>query len=135
MKHCESRNDERKGEFRNIHTGFMFHFAAERKTHKPELFNEAVVYDPSISDHSMVIGIMSENAINHPRKITFRSLKKVSGKSFSEDLGIAPWHVGVIFDSIDDQCFYWNSLLTNILDDHAPVKRMRVRKTDVRYND
>ena len=28
MKDCESRSDERKGEFRNIHAGFMFHFAA-----------------------------------------------------------------------------------------------------------
>ena len=27
MKDCESRSDERKGEFRNIHAGFMFHFA------------------------------------------------------------------------------------------------------------
>ena len=37
-------------------------------TNKPELFNEAVVYDPSISDHSIVKGIMSENAINHLEK-------------------------------------------------------------------
>jgi len=54
-------------------------------------------------------------------------------ENFLNDLRTAPWHVGNIFDSIDDQYHYWESLLNNILDDHAPLKKMRVRETDVPY--
>jgi len=98
-------------------------------TNKPELFKEVVVHDPGISDHSMVIGTMSGNAIHHPRKvITFRSIKKIDEDSFREDLKTAPWHVGSIFDSIDDQRFYWDSLFKSVLDDHAPVKRKSKKK-------
>ena len=87
------------------------------------------MHDPGISDHSMVIGTMSGNAIHHPRKvITFRSIKKIDEDSFREDLKTAPWHVGSIFDSIDDQRFYWDSLFKSVLDDHAPVKRKSKKK-------
>ena len=34
MKDCESRSDERKGEFRNIHAGFMCHFASPTSAHQ-----------------------------------------------------------------------------------------------------
>ena len=94
-------------------------------TNKPELFKDTLVYDPGLSDHAMVIGTMAGNAIYHPRKVLiFRSIKKINEESFREDLSTAPWHVGSIFDSIDDQCFYWNSLFNNILDAHAPSKNI-----------
>jgi len=50
-------------------------------TNKPELFKEAHVYNPEIiSDHAMVIGIMTGNAIHHPRKVvTFRNFKRMDG--------------------------------------------------------
>lgn len=49
------------------------------------------------------------------------------------DVDSAPWHVANISDSLDDQYSYWNTLLSQALDDHAPVKRMRVRSKDVPY--
>ena len=67
---------------------------------------------------------MSGNTIHHPRKVlTFRSIKKMDEDSFREDLKTAPcnWHVGSIFDLIDDQCFHWDSLFKSVLDDHALV--------------
>ena len=86
----------------------------------------------------------SHNSKRHELKALLESLfsrslfiitgiKKIDEDSFREDLRTAPWHVGCIFDSIDDQCFYWDSLLKYILDDHAPIKRKRVRKNDVPY--
>ena len=73
----------------------------------------------------------SHNSKRHELKALLESLfsrslfiitgiKKIDEDSFREDLRTAPWHVGCIFDSIDDQCFYWDSLLKYILDDHAP---------------
>lgn len=46
---------------------------------------------------------------------------------------MAPWHVSSIFDSIDDQHSYWHTLLTGIINDHVPLKKMRVRAMDVPY--
>ncbi|CAB4039114.1 Hypothetical predicted protein, partial [Paramuricea clavata] len=94
----------------------------------------AGVYNPGISDHEMVYATMEENAIQYPSKvITFRSYKNIDEHKLHEDINSAPWHVGEIFDSIDDQYYYWNSLLTDVLNEHAPVKRMRVRAKDVPY--
>ena len=39
------------------------------------------------------------------------------------DLDMAPWHVSTIFDSIDDQYSYWDTLLASIINDHAPLKK------------
>ena len=49
------------------------------------------------------------------------------------DLDIAPWHVSTIFDSIDDQYSYWHNLLASITNDHAPLKKIRVRAKDMPY--
>lgn len=38
-----------------------------------------------------------------------------------------------IFDSVDDSYDYWNTLFSTILDEHLPVKRMKVRARDVPY--
>ena len=47
-------------------------------TNKPELFRKANVYDPGLSDHAMVYGIMREKAIHHSsRVITVRSHKSI----------------------------------------------------------
>jgi hypothetical protein len=39
----------------------------------------------------------------------------------------APWHVGEMFDSIDDKYYYWNLLFNDVL------RRMRVRSKDIPY--
>lgn len=49
------------------------------------------------------------------------------------DLDMAPWHVSTTFDSIDDQYSYRDTLLTSIINDHAPLKKMRVCAEDVPY--
>ena len=46
---------------------------------------------------------------------------------------MAPWHVGDIFDSIEDKYSFWDSLLNYVLDEHAPFKKLRVRAQDVPY--
>ena len=50
-----------------------------------------------------------------------------------QDISFAPWHVGEIFDSIDDQYFYWSALLNDVLQEHIPLRKKRVRSKDVPY--
>lgn len=70
----------------------------------------------------------------HRRKtVSFRSLKNVDKDLLHNDLLIAPWCVGEIFDSPDDQYDYLSALLNSVLDEHAPRKKIRVREKDVPY--
>jgi hypothetical protein len=103
-------------------------------TNKPHLFKDSGVYNPEISDHALVYGLMTESAIHHPSNIiSYRSLKNINEDNFRQDLQSAPWHVAEIFDSVDDQYHYWISMFNTILHDHAPIKKMKVRVKDVPY--
>lgn len=42
-----------------------------------------------------------------------------------KNLRTAPWHVGEIFDSVDDSYNHWNTLFSKISVEHLPMKRMR----------
>ena len=48
-------------------------------------------------------------------------------------LSSAPWHVGQLFEDVNDQAYLWNALMNNILDEVAPLKKMREREKDVPY--
>ena len=103
-------------------------------TNQPELFGNCGVYNPEISDHALIYGFMKEKA--KPQKgrvIKFRSMKNFDEKQYKEDLSQAPWHVGEIFDTIDEQAGFWESLFSSIVNKHLPEKKMRVRPQDVPY--
>ena len=65
--------------------------------------------------------------------ITFRSYKNFDNEKFTQDLSEAPWHVGEVFDNLEDQVYYWRTLMANITDENLPLKKMRVRAKDVPY--
>ena len=67
--------------------------------------------------------------------ISFRSFKNFNVETFNQELSLAPWHVGEIFEDVEDQLFYWNTLTKTIVDQHTPVKTMRVRDHDVPVHD
>lgn len=103
-------------------------------TNMPEEFKECGVWNPGISDHSMVYGLMMEKIGYHKSKLlSFRNRKNINETKLLKDLHLATWHIGSIFDSIDDQHSYWTTLLNSILNDHAPLKKMTVRAKEVPY--
>ena len=66
----------------------------------------------------------------------YRPTQFVRGAScllFKQHLSTVPWHIGQLFDEVDDQAHAWNLLMNDILDELAPVKSMRVRDKDVPY--
>ena len=68
-----------------------------------------------------------------PRIIKFRSVKNFDEEKFQEHLNSAPWHVGEVFESVEDRVGFISTLLTEIVNDHMPLKQMRVRDQDVPY--
>lgn len=100
-------------------------------TNKPELFKNCGVCNVGISGHALVYGLVKERHCFYESKVlTVRSYKELQ-----KDLDIAPWHVSGIFDSIDDQYYYWNTRLSSIFNDHAPLKKTRVRAVDSTVHD
>ena len=76
-------------------------------TNKPDLFDESGVVYLEISDHGLVYGLMKDKVHQHQSKIiTYRSTKNLVVEKLNEDLQSAPWHVGKVFDDIDDIHFF-----------------------------
>ena len=56
--------------------------------------------------------------------ISFQSYKNFNGENFKQDLFVVPWHIGEVFEGVEDQLFFWNILKKRIVDEHAPTKIM-----------
>lgn len=103
-------------------------------TNRPELFKKRGNYYPALSDHALIFGVIRDMIKTNKSKIIyFRSFKNFNIETFNQQLSLAPWHVGKIFEDVEDQLFYWNTLMKNIVDEHAPVRKTRVRDKDVPY--
>ena len=85
-------------------------------SNRPDLFKHSGIYHPSLSDHCLIYGILKDKVLSHrPKVITFRNYKNFDECHFKESLSMAPWHVGEILDEIDDQAYYWSTLLRNVV--------------------
>ena len=68
-----------------------------------------------------------------PQRIMYRSYKSFNDADFLFDLQCAPFHVMNIFDDADDMAWYTSAHLSDIVDNHAPVKSKFVKKQSVPY--
>lgn len=82
----------------------------------------------SISDHRLVYVAMALKTPRlKPSYVTIRSYPKYNAKRFCEDLALVPFHMTYMFDDFDDQVETFNALFTDILNDHAPIKRVKIK--------
>ena len=82
----------------------------------------------------LIYGIMKEKARKHsPRIIHFRSYKNFDPVKYDNLLMTAPWHVGNLFDDVEDKVYYWNTIMQDIMDECFPQKKKRVRDKDIPY--
>ena len=87
------------------------------------------VIDTGISDgHSMVIPCLRQHAQKlAARTITYRSFKDFDETRYRSDIQSIPFSVAEIFDDPDDTLWAQEMLLMDVLKDHAPMKKKRVR--------
>jgi len=69
----------------------------------------------------------------HPTQIYYRSYKNFNDDNFCRDISYIPFHVCTILDDVDDQYFMHTKLITDVLDDHAPIKSKVLRRNQVPY--
>ena len=65
----------------------------------------------------------------------FRSFKKCNKEKLLLDLADAPWHLMEIFSSVDAKWSYWRTLFLSILDKHAPIVNVRMKKDSLEWID
>lgn len=89
-------------------------------TNTSELFTRCGVYNSEISDHYLIYGQKTDIVCKHkPKTITFRQTKNTDFELFNQDLINAPWHVGDIFNCVDDKYDYWRGLFESVANQHA----------------
>ena len=90
------------------------------QTNRPSLLFNITYLTCSISDwHNLFLLSL--------RVQPLPSYKNFDEKVFSEVVGVIPFHVAYVFDDVED--IYWahETLLTDVLDEHAPVKEKSIK--------
>ena len=97
-------------------------------TTNENIVNACEVMSSTISDHSLVCVTLKMKAPK-PRctYITVRSYKNYTRAKFIEDLDSIPFYIANIFDDSDDHVYVFNSLFLEVLNDHAPMKRVKIK--------
>ena len=84
------------------------------------------------SDHALVFAFIKERvAKSNGKVVNFRSSKNLDEQEFKEHLAASPQHVAEDFDDVDDRSEFFSVRTKDIVDEHMPCKRMRVRDDDV----
>lgn len=97
-------------------------------TNDKEIIQKTCILDTDISDHSMIYCLLKFPKTSVSSKIiNYRSFKHYDKERFQKDVSMIPSHVADIFDDTDDQMWFLHKLFTETIDEHAPMKSMRVR--------
>ena len=67
------------------------------------------------------------------KSVHYRSFKKFSEEKFIKDVESAPFHVSEIFDNANDQLWFHNSLLLDIVNANAPKKQKFIKHKQLPY--
>lgn len=56
---------------------------------------------------TLIFGIVRDDTkLSKPKVISFRSYKNLNGENSRQDLSLAPWRIGEVFEDVDDQVFF-----------------------------
>ncbi|CAB4015780.1 Hypothetical predicted protein [Paramuricea clavata] len=89
---------------------------------------QAKVIPNSISNHDVVMSTLTlKKCRPKPVYVSVRSFKNYNPEAFCEDIYNAPWSVINNFDDVNDSLNAFDVLFNGILDQHAPVRKVKVR--------
>ena len=83
-----------------------------------------------LSDHDLVFAVRKQKLTKPKARILdYRSTKDLNANVFITALKDVQWDSAYAFDNPDDVWSHWAALLQQVIDKHAPVKRMRLGST------
>ena len=95
---------------------------------------EVKIIESSVSDHDLVYAILRlKKQRPKPVYITTRGFKHYQPEKFYADIEQAPWSVLDVFDDVNDKLFAFNKLFCDIVDRHAPIKKIKIRGRPLPY--
>lgn len=85
----------------------------------------------SCSDHFAVVSELNLRNMKtpSPKYVMARSMKSINQNEFISDLQQAPWGLMDTFEDVNDQLHVFSLLFEEILDKHAPLKKVRLKKS------
>ena len=90
-------------------------------TNKPRSFLASGVFDLGLSDHHLIYAVTRSHCPRScPRTVIKRHFKNFDPELFCQDLSMVPFDVAYIFDDVDDISWAWSTLVSGVLDVHAP---------------
>ena len=104
-------------------------------TNCPRRVAATININTGASDFHHLVGFTTKLHVprNNAGKITYRTYKNFKEDDFRQDLASAPFHVADIFDDFDDSFWFNQTLLSDIIDGHAPLKQRRPVKMPVPF--
>ena len=99
-------------------------------THSPSFLCNTINFDCGLSDcHNMIAACFKESCISNKRQqVTFRSYKNFQEAEFTRDLHRVPFQVATVFEDANDCYWAYETLLMDIVDEHAPKKQKYPKK-------
>ena len=100
---------------------------------QPRRFGALLNWNCGLSDwhNFIVISTKLEMPVNSNTMIKYRSYKNVNVKDFCTDIGSIPFHILDVFDDINDKYWVYNSLISDVIDEHAPIKTRYIKGRSV----
>ena len=101
-------------------------------TNRKDLVKQKGSCPLGISDHDMIYATLLTGIPRDPPKIiTIRNFNKFSERNFQSDIARAPFQVCEVFDDPTDVYYSWNPLFTELCNEHAPFKQIKVRSNSL----
>ena len=100
-------------------------------TNVPKRIQNVTCIESELSDCNKMIcwATKQKVPIKVNKVIKYRSYKHFNEQKFQQDLNDAPFHVSEIFENIDDSYWFCNRLIVNIIDNNAPQKTKKIKKS------
>ena len=88
-----------------------------------------------VSDFHNFIGAATRRfaPIRKPCHIFYRSYKNFDDTDFCKTVLSSPFHVGEMFDDVEDMAWFTSNLLSDIIDEYVPIKRKLVKQESGPY--
>ena len=89
---------------------------------------ERKVSPSSISDHELILVVLKvKRSPPKPPDSLSRSYKNYTPDAFLHDLSQVPRHVIETFEDVDGSLYAFHQLFEQILDQHAPIRKVKIR--------
>ena len=96
---------------------------------------DVINVNTGISDFHHLIGFSTK--LHFPRKLrkkfVYRSYRNFDELEYKQDMSVIPYHVGEIFDDIDDQCWFTQKLISSVIDIMLHVREEEQWKSSAIY--